>query len=87
MYLCSLRTITLAVGILFRLHRLVEEERGVYDGLMVTCVSDTTSLASGTSTTDSDSGSATESVALPREHGDATITAWARVAKSGSIVP
>ena len=27
MYLCSLRTITLAVGILFRLHRVVEEER------------------------------------------------------------
>ena len=27
MYLCSLPTITLAVGILFRLHRVVEEER------------------------------------------------------------
>ena len=26
-YLCSLRTITLAVGILFRLDRVVEEER------------------------------------------------------------
>ena len=27
MYLCSLRTITLAVGILFRLDRVVQEER------------------------------------------------------------